>query len=121
MTRLFCLLLTLLISLSGPAMGEYSDFGRSSNAGKTTATVKLGSYDAKPPGWSDDWDWHSSTRAKPGSDGWRWRDPEGGEWRRHVPDKHHPEAHWDYNRNTEWNSPWRNVDDNGNFLLFTSP
>jgi len=27
MTRLICILLTLLISLSGPAMGEYSDFG----------------------------------------------------------------------------------------------
>jgi len=36
MTRLFLLLLTLLISLSGPAMGEYSDFERSSLAAKTT-------------------------------------------------------------------------------------
>jgi hypothetical protein len=34
MTRLFLLLLTLLFSLSGPAMGEYSDFWRSSNAAK---------------------------------------------------------------------------------------
>jgi len=32
MTRLFCILLTLLVSLSGPAMGEYSDYGRWSNA-----------------------------------------------------------------------------------------
>ena len=36
MTRLLCVLLTLLFSLSGPAMGEYSDFGRWSNAAKTT-------------------------------------------------------------------------------------
>jgi len=34
MTRLFLMLLTLLFSLSGPAMGEYSDFGRSSLAAK---------------------------------------------------------------------------------------
>jgi filamentous hemagglutinin len=32
MIRLFCILLTLLFSLSGPAMGECSDFGRCSNA-----------------------------------------------------------------------------------------
>jgi hypothetical protein len=32
MTRLICILLTLLFSLSGAAMGEYSDFGRWSNA-----------------------------------------------------------------------------------------
>jgi len=88
---------------------------------KTSPAVKPGSYHDKPPGWNDNWEWHSSTRAKPGSDGWRWRDSQGGEWRRHVPDKHHPEAHWDYNPNTQWNSPWSNIDNNGNFLLFTSP
>ncbi len=35
MTRLLLLLLTLLFSLSGPAMGEYSDYGRSSLAANT--------------------------------------------------------------------------------------
>jgi hypothetical protein len=35
MTRLFCILLTLLYSLSGPVMGGYSDFSRWSNAAKT--------------------------------------------------------------------------------------
>jgi len=40
MTRLFLLLLTLLFSLSGPAMGEYSDFERSSLAAKTLAPAK---------------------------------------------------------------------------------
>jgi hypothetical protein len=35
MTRLLCVLLTLLFSLSGPAMGKYSDFGRSSLAANT--------------------------------------------------------------------------------------
>jgi len=37
MTKLFLALLTLFF-LSGPAMGECSDFGRSSLAAKTTAT-----------------------------------------------------------------------------------
>lgn len=37
MTRLLFLLLTLLFSLSGAAMGGYSDFGQSSIAAKTVA------------------------------------------------------------------------------------
>ena len=37
MTRLFYMLLVLLYSLSGPAMGEYSDFGRWSNAANSGA------------------------------------------------------------------------------------
>jgi ABC-type Fe3+-hydroxamate transport system substrate-binding protein len=36
MTRLIFMLLTLLISLSGPALGVKNDFGFSSNAPKTT-------------------------------------------------------------------------------------
>jgi hypothetical protein len=36
MTRLFCILLMLLFSLSGPAMGRNSDFWQSSNAARTT-------------------------------------------------------------------------------------
>jgi len=40
MTRLFCVLLTLLFSLSGPAMGENSDFGRSSNAANSAPRLK---------------------------------------------------------------------------------
>ena len=39
MTRLFCVLLTLLFSLSGPAMGEYSDFSRWSNAARGTPSL----------------------------------------------------------------------------------
>jgi len=35
MNHILICLLTLLFSLIGPAMGEYSDFGRSSNAAKT--------------------------------------------------------------------------------------
>jgi len=38
MTRLICVLLTLLFSLSDPAMGGYIDFERSSLAPKTTPT-----------------------------------------------------------------------------------
>jgi hypothetical protein len=37
MTRVLLLLLTLLFSLSGPAMGEYNDFGRWSNAANNAA------------------------------------------------------------------------------------
>ena len=37
MTRPLCILLTLLISLSGLAIGKSSDFGRWSNAAKTPA------------------------------------------------------------------------------------
>jgi len=40
MTRLILLLLTLLFSLSGPAMREYSDFGLSSFAAKLAPGVK---------------------------------------------------------------------------------
>jgi len=42
MTRLFLLLLTLLFSLSGPAMGEYSDFSCSSLAAKTGDLMQSG-------------------------------------------------------------------------------
>jgi hypothetical protein len=41
MTRLICILLTLLSSLSGTAMGEYSDFSRWSNAAKGTLTSSV--------------------------------------------------------------------------------
>jgi hypothetical protein len=39
MTRLFCILLTLLYSLSGPVMGGYSDFSRWSNAANNAPTL----------------------------------------------------------------------------------
>ena len=39
MTRLFLLLLTLLFSLSGPAMGRYSDFGHSSFAANSGEAI----------------------------------------------------------------------------------
>jgi hypothetical protein len=45
MTRLICILLTLLISLSGPAMGEYSDFGRWSNAANSAPVKYIGRLD----------------------------------------------------------------------------
>jgi hypothetical protein len=41
MTRLFCILLALLISLSGPVMGKNSDFGRWGIAEKTVAVAGL--------------------------------------------------------------------------------
>ena len=41
MTRLLCVLLTLLFSLSGPAMGEFSDFCRSSLAAKTIPELEI--------------------------------------------------------------------------------
>jgi hypothetical protein len=42
MTRLICMLLTLLFSLNGPALGEFNDFGRWSNAANTVAPVVRG-------------------------------------------------------------------------------
>ena len=41
MTKLFCVLLSLLFSLSGPALGEYSDFIRWSIAAKTLPQLAL--------------------------------------------------------------------------------
>jgi hypothetical protein len=38
MTRLFCILLTLLFSLSGPSMAECGDFSHLGIAAKTTPT-----------------------------------------------------------------------------------
>ncbi len=61
-----------------------------------------------PPGRSADWTW------APGSSesrtGWRWWDPQGGEWRWHPSDSWHPNGHWDYNPWRTWNDRWRNVD-----------
>ena len=53
MTRLFGVLLTLLLSLSGPAMGGYSDFRQSSNAAKSEVTVyRVFGGDARAQGFS---------------------------------------------------------------------
>jgi hypothetical protein len=41
MTRLLCILLTLLFSLSGSAMGEYSDFSRWSLAARGTTYTQM--------------------------------------------------------------------------------
>ena len=41
MNHILICLLTLLFSLSGPAMGEYSDFGQSSNAARGTPQLAL--------------------------------------------------------------------------------
>ncbi|MFM8872236.1 MAG: Hint domain-containing protein [Phycisphaerales bacterium] len=61
----------------------------------------------KPPAWNRDWDWAPGSGDKPV--GWRWWDPDGGEWRWHSPDKHHATPHWDYNPWETWNSPWQNI------------
>jgi hypothetical protein len=56
MTRLLCILLTLLFSLSGSAMGEYSDFSRWSLAARTTPLAlpapRAGSFNPHLPGGS---------------------------------------------------------------------
>ena len=44
MMRLFCILLTLLFSLSGSAMVENSDFSRWSNAANTGGKFTVGAY-----------------------------------------------------------------------------
>ncbi len=61
----------------------------------------------KPPNWASNWQWGPPTgEAKAG---WRWFDPQGGEWRWHAPDKWHANGHWDYNPWNTWNSVWQNV------------
>ena len=45
MTRLICILLTLLFSLSGPALGRCSDFGCWSNAAKTPLTTPVSAFE----------------------------------------------------------------------------
>jgi RHS repeat-associated protein len=57
-----------------------------------------------PPGWNSDWELMGSSRGQ----GLRWFDESGGEWRWHGPDQFHV-GHWDYNPNTQWNSPWTNI------------
>lgn len=49
------------------------------------------------------------SRKKPRDRGERslW-DSDGGEWRAHKPDKHHPEGHWDH-KPSGANRPWTNV------------
>jgi RHS repeat-associated protein len=42
-------------------------------------------------------------------------DDQGGEWRPHNPDKHHPEGHWDHKPPGN-NQPWVDVDLNGNII-----
>jgi RHS repeat-associated protein len=66
----------------------------------------------KPPGWTPDWEWRCS-EARPDA-GPRWFDPQGGEWRWGEDQRHVP--HWDYNPWDSWNSPWKNLDLDGNEL-----
>jgi hypothetical protein len=61
----------------------------------------------RPPEWRQDWEWAPGSGDKPV--GWRWWDPDGGEWRWHPQDRHHPTPHWDYNPWETWNSPWKNI------------
>jgi RHS repeat-associated protein len=61
----------------------------------------------RPPGYNNTWRWGPASGE--GSAGWRWWDPNGGEWRWHAPDPWHPTGHWDWNPWEVWNSPWENV------------
>jgi hypothetical protein len=60
-----------------------------------------------PPGHNSNWTWGPASGEAEA--GWRWWDPNGGEWRWHASDRWHPTGHWDYNPWTQWNSPWQNV------------
>jgi len=60
-----------------------------------------------PPGWDENWEWGPPSGDRPG-DGWRWFDPDGGEWRYHPADPWH-DPHWDYNPWEDWNDRWRNI------------
>ena len=49
------------------------------------------------------------SRAKPRSRGEKsLYDPEGGEWRPHLPDKYHDKFHWDYKPPGK-NKPWQDI------------
>jgi hypothetical protein len=61
----------------------------------------------KPPGWNENWEWGPGSGESEA--GWRWWDPDGGEWRWHEVDRWHPEGHWDFNPWDNWNSRWQNV------------
>ena len=69
------------------------------------------SVQPKPPSWSPDWEWKCPEGRTTNP---RWFDPKGGEWRYHEDQRHVP--HWDYNPWDRWNSPWKNLDHNGNEL-----
>jgi len=42
-------------------------------------------------------------------------DKDGGEWRPHKPDKHHP-GHWDHKPGGNPNNQWKNIDLDGNII-----
>jgi hypothetical protein len=49
------------------------------------------------------------SRAKPRNRGEKsLYDPEGGEWRPHLPDKYHDKFHWDYKPPGK-NKPWHDI------------
>jgi hypothetical protein len=71
----------------------------------------------KPPGWKPDWERGISSRSNTGQPGGEsWWDPNGGEYHYHDVDPWHPVAHWDYNPWNQWNSPWQNIDQQGNVI-----
>jgi len=83
--------------------------GRRADSGCSPRTILSGppgpaNY-PKPVGINPFWGRGPPSGEKPG--GWRWWDGQGGEWRWHPADKHHPKGHWDYNPWDAYHSPWQ--------------
>jgi len=91
-------------ALLPPSGAQHQTSGQPRSAGGAV-NWRTGQGYPRPPGWNDSWEWRHGTRG----DTPRWFDPQGGEWRWHAPDKHHPTGHWDFNPWTHWNSPWQNI------------
>lgn len=100
-------------AIAGLAKGAAKDLVDALGMGKAKVTCPA----PKPPGWQPDWEKGISSRSssgKPGGESW-WP-PNGGEWHYHDVDPWHPDAHWDYNPWDQWNSPWQNIDQQGNVI-----
>lgn len=93
---------------------QLEQFGESSSPSDSEV---WGTQDDHPPGWNENWEWRHGTRGNTP----RWFDENGGEWRRHAPDKWHDEPHWDHNSWDDWNSPWENIDNDGNLMPKNPP
>ncbi len=94
-------------ALTGAVSGLVSGLGTGLTNGPPTPDPN----DPLPPGHNDNWKYGPGNRLE--EQEWRWWDENGGEWRFHPQDKHHPVNHWDCNPWKHACDEWRNVDLNG--------
>ena len=88
----------------GVAVGNSIPRGRCGAPKGRAGLFDSGSY-PKPPGHNSNWNWGPATGEAEA--GWRWFDPNGGEWRFHPVDKWHSAGHWDHNPWTSWMCRWK--------------